>query len=1853
MKNVKPYLNLALLLFLFFSTFQTVQAQCSPEIEYDYIRTCKGPDDIRNRMSLSTVEISKGYCLDDEVAFWVPNGGAGSSYAWEVTSATGTENYEDSPVNIVFDEVGVVKVCVTMTTSSGCEDTKCETFEISPPPTATFEAIGFPGEISISTCKGNTLFFLDNGSSSNSSQFYLESWNWQVRKGGVNLLSSSTSNATTPFSYPFNEAGTYEVILTVKNCYGCSDTYSITVEVDEAEACEIICPSVICEGDEVEYTADCNCSGYYWTFSIDGEVLQELEGNPVSFAWSSLPAEHSGYGLVTLTTEGCSPEGCSEPSFFVIPILPTEGQIVGPEVICGSGVYQYNLPHWPGAFYTWTIQGNPAVAILQGFQNSALLTVNSAFTGNFTIEVEVDHGFAMCGFETSIEVNSFDYEISGETEYCFGSEVVLSIDPAPPTDGSVIWYVFDEENNLITTCNPSGAELICADLPAGSYQVFYGIESGAGTFDCFENPFLFTVNPPVTPVADVEVIGEREICTGTPYDYSIFNTVSNSVIEWVATGGSPSMSMGDATSIIWTAGAPVHQLEVTRILGECRSETLIIPISVQAEPVVTIEGDDTACRDSRHIYQAMADGVPLLDAEFYNWSVSPQFRGSIVNGFGTPEIEVEWHPGTNTTVTVKLTVGVCGVSYTTEHEVMIIENPEIVFTVPQEVCVDNQFSMTAEYDDSPLDIADATISWTLETGEVIGTQPIVNYVFEEEGSHLVKFTITDIENCPGEYTFFHTINVLPNPKPFITTPDNIECPDCEDPGYATTITLYTQNAVGYNYQWEYRSIGGSWTNVGTNSPVLTVNIDNSLPVTGFGDYRVRIEYENCENISDYLTIGCACETCDQNPPVTLDFDWSFDEECAVVDLVGSITPFDPSLYQMFWNIQKSPDIEVIVTNASSGTYTLSGSQIPVNNPADLVQSLAFNVPGFYPVSLNLVEIGESCGPAHSEIIEIPVWADFRQFVECGTNEGTLTFTFTDQSEVLPVDGPGNTPINYSTSWELLEGTTVIDQGAGSEFTTDLEEGHTYSICLNVLTDYTNNGALSEPYSCQYCETIEIPEIDLDFTIDPQPSCLGNPIDFTPIVNADDVVDYHWEIFLPTLPGFAYIESFIAEPTFTFLLDGWQVSLTVTTAFGCKKTVVKTIESVNNSPTGNLVGVNNFCNTESTICYFPASGNPIVLYEWSTGESGPDLDCITVTETGNYSLTITDNSGCSASLDESVFLPPLAVSVIGNTDLCYGEDEEIKLTTNVVSGYTYAWTAEPALNNQSGSPYLFFSTDFESNTTYLITLSISKSGDLCLSKTIEVTIHPSPDFTLDISYDCGPPYNAIVEALDGSGDPVVVDWYEEGSFIQNGTSLQTIFGGTYTAELSNDAGCVTSLEAEVEGQTNFNSLLFGCYDACLEELDGSICIPGIPGEFTEWEWMYLVDDVPTSFDPPVSDIGIVFPLCLTEDLVPGEGDVSLEVVLRIVGRNGCEDVSEPICFDFENCELDCDITINSSPWCGNVCLDYSEYADISVTMRGPECGPGYARFTVLTPGNFYNLTTGNTAVSVTRDFILMGTSTFPTLSYWYRAAIFLPFNDLNGLEDNCFLVELFDEEGSLFYSEERCFDIECPRGEGRGAYSYSECVDLPPDPARDQIVIKTTSDAGEAWISYPSGDPGNETCPYVNVKIYDEECCREEGEETGNPIRELCLEVSKNPFYINLNEWHATCAEITVYEISSVTDENNIIRLAEGCFSRNDLDSTKKLLTNSQSSKANTVYSEPLVFPNPNTGQFSLSTSIEETVKGFKIYNTNMKEVHVVDNLNSPEKSKFEMDLEFLPGGIYFISIQYSDSTYRLLKFVKL
>lgn len=88
------------------------------------------------------------------------------------------------------------------------------------------------------------------------------------------------------------------------------------------------------------------------------------------------------------------------------------------------------------------------------------------------------------------------------------------------------------------------------------------------------------------------------------------------------------------------------------------------------------------------------------------------------------------------------------------------------------------------------------------------------------------------------------------------------------------------------------------------------------------------------------------------------------------------------------------------------------------------------------------------------------------------------------------------------------------------------------------------------------------------------------------------------------------------------------------------------------------------------------------FQWSTGEATPSIE---VTQSGTYSVTVTNENGCVASASrvaEFVPLPVPAITTDKPTDIC--PCSKIKLTAN--EGYTYLWsTGETTQTIETGLP----------------------------------------------------------------------------------------------------------------------------------------------------------------------------------------------------------------------------------------------------------------------------------------------------------------------------------------------------------------------------------------------------------------------------------------------------------------------------------------------------------------------------------------------------------------------------------------
>jgi N-acetylneuraminic acid mutarotase len=120
---------------------------------------------------------------------------------------------------------------------------------------------------------------------------------------------------------------------------------------------------------------------------------------------------------------------------------------------------------------------------------------------------------------------------------------------------------------------------------------------------------------------------------------------------------------------------------------------------------------------------------------------------------------------------------------------------------------------------------------------------------------------------------------------------------------------------------------------------------------------------------------------------------------------------------------------------------------------------------------------------------------------------------------------------------------------------------------------------------------------------------------------------------------------------------------VTDENGCTASTQQTV-SANQLPSCTISGSLVICQGGSTQLCAPAG---LTSYLWSTGET---TDCIT-TSNGNYAVTVSDQSGCSSTCNETVTVGSgPSCSISGNLSVCQGGTTELCATPGLSS---YLWS----------------------------------------------------------------------------------------------------------------------------------------------------------------------------------------------------------------------------------------------------------------------------------------------------------------------------------------------------------------------------------------------------------------------------------------------------------------------------------------------------------------------------------------------------------------------------------------------------
>ena len=244
-------------------------------------------------------------------------------------------------------------------------------------------------------------------------------------------------------------------------------------------------------------------------------------------------------------------------------------------------------------------------------------------------------------------------------------------------------------------------------------------------------------------------------------------------------------------------------------------------------------------------------------------------------------------------------------------------------------------------------------------------------------------------------------------------------------------------------------------------------------------------------------------------------------------------------------------------------------------------------------------------------------------------------------------------------------------------------------------------------------------------------------------------------------------------------------------------------------TSSLINVS--CNgiSNGSISIIPNGGTSPYSFNWS---NGVNLNTNTNLNAGNYSLTITDSSGCELLENFTITEPPI-LTVLLNADsvYCFGESTG-SIDASISGGtlpYFYSWSngsSTEDLSNISQGNY---------------TLTVTDLNGCTVQSNINVEQTPAP-LQLNLSGTdvlCfGNSTGSITTSVSG-GNPVYSYSWENGATT---SSISNLSSGIYTLSVTDFYGCLTTDSVEInEPQSNL-SLLASVSDVnCFAGIDGSI------------------------------------------------------------------------------------------------------------------------------------------------------------------------------------------------------------------------------------------------------------------------------------------------------------------------------------------------------------------------------------------------------------------------------------------------
>lgn len=700
---------------------------------------------------------------------------------------------------------------------------------------------------------------------------------------------------------------------------------------------------------------------------------------------------------------------------------------------------------------------------------------------------------------------------------------------------------------------------------------------------------------------------------------------------------------------------------------------------------------------------------------------------------------------------------------------------------------------------------------------------------------LYDVTVTDARGCE----FILTDILVPQPDPVSFAIQNMEQPSCAGLSDGS-IDIQPLGGNGfYTVQWSTGAQSSQATNLADG--LYSFTITDFKGCTGNG----TVALTEPDPISISL-VSSQNTICKGQASGRID-----------VQVTGGTPP-----YTYLWN--NGTQVEDLI-NVPEGNYQL----VVVDANGCAAVSLLYEVTGPELMQVNANVVAPLCEGVENGSIEVSIvgggtapfqysWStDESSSSLYNLPSGTYTLTITDANG-CEVDTsfvlPENQPIHVSYTvvqpacHNSKTGQICLNLSGGmGPYTVQWSTG-AVSSCISNLGAANYTAVVTDAQGC----VLNLPLITLDepeeMTIDlisnESISCHGE---------ADGRIDV--EVAGGT-PPYQYIWSNGSHAEDIGGLPAGAYQLSVTDAHNCVEvSPVFTVSSPGVISIFSNLPTSEACSpiAVDSLCLFVTGGVPGYSYSWNTGDTA---SCLHAPPTGDYSVTVTDQAGCTAEFMSlkvrEPYSPPSLTLLDSKQLLCAGDNDGF-ISAKINGGskpYQYIWsngqmgtTVEDTLTiqNLSKGNYSLTITDATGCTQTITNLKIIAADPLTPL---------IPGETVQHVHCKGLSDGMATLLLEGGLPPYHVIWVnEQGDTVSTSLALTDVPAAQYTAFIYDSLGCTAQASVTIrEPETELNIYQIPPqlnHISCAGATDGSINITpvgGVPPYEFEWSNGATTEDI---------------------------------------------------------------------------------------------------------------------------------------------------------------------------------------------------------------------------------------------------------------------------------------------------------------------------------------------------------------------------------------------------------------------------